>query len=82
MPSQSVDWDYHQKILHTYKWKKFFRPVFGVRADLPASMLYAWADLYSQQLHSGQNYRELRPTYAMMTSLSLTTSRSISTTSP
>jgi predicted transposase/invertase (TIGR01784 family) len=28
-------------------------------------MLYAWADLYSQQLHSGQNYRELRPTYAI-----------------
>ena len=34
-------------------------------ADLPARMLYAWADLYSQQLHSGQNYRELRPTYAI-----------------
>lgn len=33
--------------------------------DLPARMLYAWADLYSQQLHSGQNYRELRPTYAI-----------------
>ena len=36
-----------------------------VHADLPARMLYAWADLYSQQLHSGQDYRELRPTYAL-----------------
>ena len=34
-------------------------------ADLPARMLYAWADLHSQQLHSGQNFRELRPTYAI-----------------
>mgnify|MGYP001767008962 CR=1 FL=1 len=36
-----------------------------VHADLPARMLYAWADLYSQQLHRGQDYRELRPTYAL-----------------
>jgi predicted transposase/invertase (TIGR01784 family) len=33
--------------------------------DLPARIFYTWADLYSQQLHSGQNYRELRPTYAI-----------------
>ena len=28
-------------------------------------MLSTWADLYSQQLQSGQDYRELRPTYAI-----------------
>ena len=28
-------------------------------------MLSTWADLYSQQLQSGQDYRELRPTYAL-----------------
>ena len=33
--------------------------------DLPARMLYTWADLYSQQLHSGQDYGELRPTYGL-----------------
>jgi predicted transposase/invertase (TIGR01784 family) len=33
--------------------------------DLAPRILYAWADLYSQQLHSGQDYDALRPTYAI-----------------
>ena len=33
--------------------------------DFPARMLYTWADLYSQQLQSGQDYGALRPTYAI-----------------
>ena len=33
--------------------------------DLPARMLYAWADLYSAQLHSGEDYHLLKPTYAI-----------------
>ena len=33
--------------------------------DLPARILYTWADLYSQQLHSGQDYDQLKPTYAI-----------------
>ena len=33
--------------------------------DLPARILYTWADLYSQQLRSGQDYGQLRPTYAI-----------------
>jgi predicted transposase/invertase (TIGR01784 family) len=33
--------------------------------ELPARILYGWADLYSAQLHSGQDYGELRPTYAI-----------------
>ena len=33
--------------------------------DLPARILYTWADLYSAQLRSGQDYGELRPTYAI-----------------
>ena len=32
---------------------------------LPARILYNWADIYSQQLKSGQEYRELKPTYAI-----------------
>ena len=32
---------------------------------LPARILYTWADLYSQQLSSGEDYGELRPTYAI-----------------
>ena len=28
-------------------------------------MLYGWADLYSSQLHSGEGYHQLRPTYAI-----------------
>ena len=34
-------------------------------AQLPARILYAWADLYSAQLGSGQDYAALRPTYAI-----------------
>ncbi|HMV07064.1 MAG TPA: Rpn family recombination-promoting nuclease/putative transposase [Accumulibacter sp.] len=34
-------------------------------AELPARMLYTWADLYSAQLGSGQDYATLRPTYAI-----------------
>jgi predicted transposase/invertase (TIGR01784 family) len=34
-------------------------------ADLPARILYTWTDLYSQQLQSGQDYGQLRPTYAI-----------------
>ncbi len=33
--------------------------------SLPARILYTWADLYSQQLHSGQDYAVLQPTYAI-----------------
>jgi predicted transposase/invertase (TIGR01784 family) len=33
--------------------------------DLPARLVYTWADLYSQQLQSGQDYGALRPTYAI-----------------
>ena len=33
--------------------------------DLPARILYTWADLYSAQLHSGQDYSQLKPTYAI-----------------
>ena len=33
--------------------------------DLPARILYGWADLYSAQLHSGDDYDALRPTYAI-----------------
>ncbi|WP_120798099.1 Rpn family recombination-promoting nuclease/putative transposase [Thiocapsa rosea] len=32
---------------------------------LAPRILYAWADLYSQQLHSGQDYDALRPTYTI-----------------
>lgn len=32
---------------------------------LPARIIYNWADLYSQQLKSGQDYGQLRPTYAI-----------------
>lgn len=32
---------------------------------LPARMLYTWADIYSQQLESGQDYHLLKPTYAI-----------------
>ena len=36
-----------------------------VYGHLPARILYNWTDIYSQQLQSGRNYRELRPTYAI-----------------
>ncbi|WP_204369209.1 Rpn family recombination-promoting nuclease/putative transposase [Methylocucumis oryzae] len=32
---------------------------------LPARMIYNWADIYSQQLQSGQDYSLLKPTYAI-----------------
>ncbi len=32
---------------------------------LPARILYNWTDIYSQQLQSGQDYHELKPTYAI-----------------
>lgn len=32
---------------------------------LPARMVYTWADLYSGQLKSGQDYAQLRPTYSI-----------------
>ena len=34
-------------------------------ANLPARILYTWADIYSKQLQNGQDYRQLRPTYAI-----------------
>ncbi|MDQ5910578.1 MAG: hypothetical protein QG599_2675, partial [Pseudomonadota bacterium] len=34
-------------------------------ADLPARMLYGWADLYSGQLKDGDNYGELKATYGI-----------------
>jgi len=33
--------------------------------SLPARMLYNWADIYSQQLKSGENYGELKACYAI-----------------
>ena len=33
--------------------------------ELPARIFYTWADLYSAQLGSGQDYAALRPTYAI-----------------
>ena len=33
--------------------------------DLPARILYGWADLYSAQLRDGDGYERLRPTYAI-----------------
>lgn len=32
---------------------------------LPARIAYTWADLYGGQLHSGEDYAALRPTYAI-----------------
>jgi predicted transposase/invertase (TIGR01784 family) len=34
-------------------------------SNLPARMLYTWADVYSQQLQSGDKYNELNPTYSI-----------------
>lgn len=34
-------------------------------ADLPARILYGWADLYSGQLRGGDGYDQLQPTYAI-----------------
>ncbi len=34
-------------------------------AHLPSRIIYNWADIYSQQLKSGQEYHELRPTYSI-----------------
>ena len=36
-----------------------------VLPDLPARILYGWADLYRAQLKSGQDYSELRPAYSI-----------------
>ena len=33
--------------------------------DLLARILYTWTDLYSAQLHSGEDYGQLKPTYAI-----------------
>jgi predicted transposase/invertase (TIGR01784 family) len=33
--------------------------------DLPARILYGWADLYSAQLQDGEGYDQLKPTYAI-----------------
>ena len=34
-------------------------------ADLPSRMTYTWADLYCQQLKSGDDFSELTPTYSI-----------------
>jgi len=34
-------------------------------SNLPARMLFTWADVYSQQLQSGDKYHELNPTYSI-----------------
>jgi predicted transposase/invertase (TIGR01784 family) len=34
-------------------------------AYLPERIAYNWADIYSQQLHSGDKYEEIKPTYAI-----------------
>ncbi|WP_295444290.1 Rpn family recombination-promoting nuclease/putative transposase [uncultured Thiodictyon sp.] len=36
-----------------------------VLPDLPARILYGWADLYSAQLQSGKDYGALKPTYSI-----------------
>ena len=36
-----------------------------VYGNLPTRILYHWADVYSQQLQSGNDYRLLKPTYAI-----------------
>ena len=36
-----------------------------INTHLPARIVYNWADIYSQQLKTGQDYSELRPTYAI-----------------
>lgn len=36
-----------------------------VLPDLPARILYGWADLYSAQLQDGQGYRTLRPCWSI-----------------
>ena len=36
-----------------------------IHSHLPARIIYNWADIYSQQLKSGQDYGELKPTYAI-----------------
>jgi predicted transposase/invertase (TIGR01784 family) len=33
--------------------------------SLPARIIYTWADVYSQQLQSGDEYAELKPTYSI-----------------
>jgi len=33
--------------------------------DLPARILYGWANLYRSQIKEGESYRKLRPTYAI-----------------
>jgi len=33
--------------------------------SLPARIVYNWADIYSQQLKSGEDYQKLKPTYAI-----------------
>jgi predicted transposase/invertase (TIGR01784 family) len=33
--------------------------------SLPARIIYTWADVYSQQLQSGNQYTELKPTYSI-----------------
>ena len=33
--------------------------------DLPARILYGWADPYSAQIKEGESFRKLRPTYAI-----------------
>ena len=49
-----------------------FKAILGTQANrnllihfLTERILYTWADLYTKQLRSGQNYRHLRPTYAI-----------------
>jgi len=37
----------------------------AIYPSLPARILYNWADIYSQQLKSGEKYRELKATYAI-----------------
>lgn len=37
----------------------------SVYGSLAARMLYTWCDIYSQQLASSQDYRELKPTYSV-----------------
>ncbi len=37
----------------------------SVHQHLQARMLYTWADLYTQQMKSGDSYNKLQPTYSI-----------------
>lgn len=56
-----VDVKAHDQLGRTYQ----IEIQLATHPSLPVRMLYSWADLYSQQLHSGEDYTALNPTYAV-----------------